>query len=69
MGPFRRIIQRRQVVVNMLDGSAFTGVFFRQDGPLLVLKNAQFVQGGSEPAPLDGDVVIERSKVLFIQVP
>lgn len=66
---FGRVIYRRRVVVNLTDGSAIEGVFFKQDGPLLVIKNATYLEPGAQPAPLDGDTVIERARVLFIQAP
>lgn len=69
MGAFHRVIERRRVIVNLLDGSSIIGVFYRQTGPLLVIKNATFVAPGTEPVALDGDTVIERDKVLFIQAP
>lgn len=69
MSAFRRTLERRTVIVNLLDGNAIQGVLFRQDGPLLVLKNAAYLERGAEPMPLDGDTIIERDKVLFIQAP
>lgn len=68
-GSFQRQVERRQVVVNMVGGNAISGVLFKQDGPLLVLKNAAYHEGRNEPTPLDGDVVIERANVLWIQAP
>lgn len=68
-GSFQRVIERRRVIVNMADGNAFSGVLYKQDGPLLVLKNAAYHEGRNEPMPLDGDVVVERSHVLWIQAP
>lgn len=64
---FRRTVLCRQVVVNLTDGSALRGVLYRQDGPLLVLKNAELLERGAEPLPIDGDAVVERDRVLFIQ--
>lgn len=69
MGAFRRVIQRRRVIVNLTDGSSIDGIFYRQDGPLLVIKNAQYLEPRQEPVDLDGDTVIERDRVLFIQAP
>lgn len=69
MGAFNRIIYRRRVVVNLDNGTSIEGVLFKQDGPLLVIKNAFYLEPGTEPVPLDGDTVIERSRVLFIQAP
>lgn len=69
MGPFSRVFYRRQVIVNLHNGNAIHGVLFKQDGPLLVLKNASYLEGRAEPLALDGDTVIERDQVLFIQAP
>ncbi|MGK9222060.1 MULTISPECIES: hypothetical protein [unclassified Microbacterium] len=66
---FRRVIQRRRVIANLVDGTSIDAIFYRQDGPLLVLKNATLLEPGADPVPLDGDVVVERDRVLFIQAP
>lgn len=67
VGAFRRTVLLRRVVVNLTDGSALSGVLYRQDGPLLVLKNAEHLERGQQPLPIDGDTVVERDRVLFIQ--
>lgn len=64
---FRRLVLRRRVIVNLADGQAIEGVLYRQVGPLLVVKNATLLEPGAEPLPMDGDVVIERERVQFIQ--
>lgn len=68
-GSFTRVIERRRVIVNLVNGTALDGVLFYQDGPLLVLKNAAYLEQGKEPVQLDGDTVVERNKVLWIQAP
>lgn len=69
MGAFRRVLVHRQVVVNLVDGSSIQGVLYNDPRNLIVLKNALYLEPGAEPAPLDGDTVIERDKVLFVQAP
>lgn len=69
MGAFRRVLLLRRVIVNLLDGSSIQGVLYRDPGNLIVLKDAIYHEPGREPIPLDGDTVIERDKVLFIQAP
>lgn len=64
---WRRTALRKRVVVNQAD-KAFAGVLWAKRGPLLVLRDAVLVQHGAADTPLDGEVVIERSKVDFIQV-
>lgn len=69
MFAFRRVIVRRRVIVNLINGTSIDGVLLKQDGPLLVIANASYLEPGAEPTPLDGEVVIERERVLFIQAP
>lgn len=56
-----------RVMVNLLDGSAVRGVLLDRRGPLIVLANAELLEPGQQPAPMDGQVFIERTQVLFIQ--
>jgi hypothetical protein len=55
------------VVVNLAD-KAFAGILWAKRGPLLVLKDAVLMQHGAADTPMDGEVLVERSKVDFIQV-
>lgn len=64
---WRRTAVRKRVVVNLAD-KAFAGVLWAKRGPLLVLRDAVLMQHGAADTPMDGEVVIERSKVEFIQV-
>lgn len=67
MSAFSRLVVRRRVVVNLHGGQALEGVLFKQSGPLLVLKNASLLEPGADPLPIDGDAIVERGQVLFIQ--
>lgn len=64
---WRRTALRKRVVVNLAD-KAFAGVLWAKRGPLLVLRDATLMQHGAADTPLDGEVVIERARVEFIQV-
>lgn len=64
---WRRTALRKRVVVNLAD-KAFAGVLWAKRGPLLVLRDAVLMQHGAADTPMDGEVVIERSRVEFIQV-
>lgn len=59
---------RRSVIVNTQSGRAFRGVLWNQQGAYLVLRNAEISRPGVEWAPLDGEVVIDRANVDFLQV-
>jgi hypothetical protein len=54
-------------VVNLAD-KAFSGVLWAQRGPLLVLRDVELLEAGREAARVDGEVVVERSRIEFTQV-
>lgn len=64
---WRRTAVRKRVVVNLAD-KAFSGVLWVQRGPLLVLRDVELLEAGRGPQRIDGEVVIERSRVEFTQV-
>lgn len=57
-----------RVLANLTDGSAINGLLIAKRGPLLVLADATLLSAGMEPADLDGEVYIERDRILFLQV-
>lgn len=69
MAVFQRWPLCRRVLVNLVDGRAFDAVLYDKRGPLLELRDAKLLEPDT-PAPvaLDGTVIVERSKVSFIQV-
>lgn len=58
---------RRSVVVNLKDGTAFSGVLWAHQRPLLVLRNATRHEGADRSYPVDGEVVIDTGNVAFTQ--
>ncbi|WP_338683932.1 hypothetical protein QD712_25805 [Streptomyces acidiscabies] len=67
MFAWRRTAVRKRVVVNLSD-KAFSGVLWAQRGPLLVLRDVELLEAGREAQRVDGEVVVERSRVEFTQV-
>lgn len=63
-----RALVRKKVVVNLLSGRAFAGILYNRRGPLLVLRNVVMHDPGATPVDVDGEVVLERGQVEFIQV-
>ncbi len=57
-----------RVLANLVDGSAISGLLIDKRGPLIILADATLLTETHEPTPLDGEVYIERDKVLFLQV-
>jgi hypothetical protein len=64
-----RTLVRRSVIVNLDTGQTFEGVLFRTTGPLLVLRHAQLIdERGRDAVPVDGEVVLDRARVTFVQM-
>lgn len=68
MFAWRRSALRRRVLVNLKTEKAFRGVLFAKRGPLLVLKDVELLEAGRDPVRIDGDVLIERANLDFVQV-
>lgn len=58
---------RQTVIVNLTTGKAFRGVLWQRTREHLVLRNAELHEHG-KTMPIDGEIVIERGKVDFVQV-
>lgn len=64
---YRRLALNRRVMVNLTTGDAIGGVLWDDRGPLIVLRDANlYTDGGT--SGLDGDAVIERDRIAFVQV-
>jgi len=60
----------RVVILNLKDDHAVAvrGLLWSSRGPWLVLRQAVLLRQGGE-TPADGDIVIHRDNVSFLQVP
>lgn len=65
--PWVLTVRRRRVVVALDSDQAIEGVLFRRVGPLLELRDVSLRQPGGL-VKVDGAVVIERARVVFVQV-
>jgi len=68
MALFDRYPCVKQVIVNTKTEKAFRGVLWRQTGEYLVLRSAELLKPRGEVTAVDGEVVIYRGNVDFIQV-
>jgi hypothetical protein len=64
----RRLQVRRKVLVALNTGQAITGVLWTRRAQFLVIKDAQLLEPGVEPTRMDGDVIVERDQVTYVQV-
>ena len=62
-----RVVVHRRVIVNLVTGAAIDGVLLRQTGPLLILADCKLRTDQGEWVPADGQIVVERSQIEFVQ--
>lgn len=63
----RRLL-RRSCVLTLHDGQSFAGLLWAADRRVVVLRNARLMAAGNE-VPVDGELVVERSEIAFMQLP
>lgn len=58
------------MIVNLKDDptTAIKGVLWSSNGPWLTFRAASLLKASVNPTPIDGEVVIHRSNVAFLQV-
>lgn len=61
-------LENRKLLVNLCSGNAVAGVCTVDNRDALVLRGATVHQPDAEPAPADGEILIDRINVDFIQV-
>ena len=61
--------RRRRCLVNLRDAEGtIEGVLWTRRGAWLILKDARFLRQTGEAVAVDGDVLVDRAQVAFIQV-
>lgn len=61
---------RARVIVTMKSGEAFSGVLIDADGRSFILRDAKaLVDSNARPVPVDGELVLDRSQVDYMQRP
>lgn len=58
----------RRVLVNLVDGRGIDGILYSRRGPLLIVRQARLLEPGADPVDVDGEILVERSRVSFIQI-
>lgn len=63
----RRRLEGQEVIVNMMSGTAFAGTVAADRAGWMTLRSASLLQTGAAPRPLDGEVILDRTAVDFVQ--
>ncbi|WP_237341852.1 hypothetical protein [Williamsia soli] len=64
------LLIKRRVVVNLKSGTAVAGVIVGDDPERLTLKGVEVIEpGATAPTPADGEILIDRDHVDYIQAP
>lgn len=63
----RRLMTRRRVLVQLRSGNAVVGTLWVRRGRTLVLKSAELLEPSADPTKMDGDVIVDRDQVEFVQ--
>lgn len=60
----------RLCIVNLVSDpeTALRGVIWQTRGPWLVLRQVALLKGSTPPTPVDGEVVVHRDNVAFVQL-
>lgn len=63
----------RRVIINLKSGTAVRGLLYKHVNGYILLREADLLQSlgkasGVKPAPVDGEVLVGRADVDFIQV-
>ena len=66
--PFNRYPVKRQVIVNTKTDRAFKGLLYEKTSDYLLLRDVTMLRGRDTPIALDGEMVIYRDNVDFLQV-
>lgn len=64
----RTSVLQRNVLVNLISGNAVSGVCTFDGRRALILRGATVHTTDSDPTPADGEIVIDRINVDFIQI-
>lgn len=60
---------RERFVVTMSDGQAFAGLLYAVDGRSLILRDAEALTPNAKTTPVDGELILPRSSVAYMQRP
>lgn len=64
---YSQLVVHRRVVLNLKSGHAVAGYVTERKGDLFVVRDAQLAEPGSDPVAVDGELVVDKHEILFVQ--
>lgn len=61
--------QRKRVVATLKSGASFVGILYATDSEAFVLREATSIQANHDPVSVDGEVLILRADLDYLQLP
>ncbi|QHB37233.1 RNA binding protein [Gordonia phage Gudmit] len=59
----------QRVVINLKSGTTVIGVVTAKKRTFCIVRDAEIVEPGSHPVPADGEVLVEKAHIDYIQIP
>lgn len=59
---------RKRGIVALKSGTSLRGVLWAQRGRYLLMRNAELLKAANEIMPLDGEIVVDKSNIAFVQL-
>lgn len=62
-------VVRRRVVITLKSGTSVMGVVTSAKRSFCLVRDASVMERGGQPMPADGEVLVEREHIDYIQIP
>lgn len=63
------VLTKRRAIVTLKTGDSFAGVLYDVDREAVTLRNAEMLTAGERSVAVDGEVLILRADVAYLQLP
>jgi len=65
---YKKFTLSKTVIVNLKTNKAFKGVLVDEKADIIILKNVELIEEGTESVNVAGSVLIEKHNIDFIQI-
>jgi small nuclear ribonucleoprotein (snRNP)-like protein len=65
---YKKFTLSKTVIVNLKTNKAFKGVLVEEKADIIILKNVELIEEGTESVNVAGSVLLEKHNIDFIQI-